>query len=211
MAIKHGQLQSNFTLHQAALLLCGETAYLSAEEFREAMKDLPEEGMSRENLFNEVLLALDSWLLSKKGDEDISEPEGLSLEELIKRHDAMWGLNREELIQWHNDLGLELPEFLKNTFSSGNWGKSMQTLPQAEERINRLRNSQRHRERCRAIASMLWDQNPNLTQADIIRHDQINKYGCENKVYTEKNIRGWISDLDPRPENERFNKPKISK
>jgi hypothetical protein len=54
-----------------------------------------------------------------------------------------------------------------------------------------------HRERCRAIAQMLWDQDPKITIADMIHRDEINKYGCEEKLYSEKTLRTWINDLAP--------------
>jgi len=61
----------------------------------------------------------------------------------------------------------------------------------------KLRNNQRHRERCRAVAQMLWDSTPNVTIADMILCNEITKYGCEGKVYGEKIVRSWINDLAP--------------
>lgn len=59
------------------------------------------------------------------------------------------------------------------------------------------RPSQRHKERCRAIAALLWANDPNVTIADMVLRDEIALYGCEGKNYTEQVLRTWISDLCP--------------
>jgi len=64
-------------------------------------------------------------------------------------------------------------------------------------KLKSLRKEQAHREKCRAIATMLWEKTPNRTIEDMIRSDELNKFGCENKVYTEKTMREWIKDLCP--------------
>lgn len=65
-----------------------------------------------------------------------------------------------------------------------------------------LRDSQRHKERCRAIASLLWDQevknqSPITTISCMVISDSITIYGCERKHYVESTIRAWIKDLCP--------------
>lgn len=60
-----------------------------------------------------------------------------------------------------------------------------------------LRKSQRHRERCRAIAQMLWDAEPDIRIAQMSFRDEIIKYGCEGKIYAEDTMRSWLKDLCP--------------
>ena len=60
-----------------------------------------------------------------------------------------------------------------------------------------LRTNQRHKERCRALAAYLWENDPKITIADMINSDAINKFGCENETYNEKTLRKWIKDLCP--------------
>jgi hypothetical protein len=67
----------------------------------------------------------------------------------------------------------------------------------AEFKEKNLRQSQMHNARCRAIAEVLWGQNPKMTIEDMINSDEINKIGCENESYNEKTIRNWIKDLCP--------------
>jgi len=60
-----------------------------------------------------------------------------------------------------------------------------------------LRKSQRHMERCRAIAEYLWSKYPEATIADLIRSDDINKIGCEGRHYVDNTLREWIKNLCP--------------
>jgi hypothetical protein len=59
------------------------------------------------------------------------------------------------------------------------------------------RASQKHRERCRAIAELKWQSEPDITIADMVISDEITVHGCQEKHYGEKTIRGWINDLAP--------------
>jgi hypothetical protein len=62
-----------------------------------------------------------------------------------------------------------------------------------------LRESQRHLERCRALAEWIWQSTPDMTISDMVRHDAINAIGCENRLYVDGTIRNWIKDLCPNP------------
>ena len=60
-----------------------------------------------------------------------------------------------------------------------------------------LRDSQRHRERCRAIAAMSWQRDSTTTIADMIRCDDMITHGCEGKIYGDQTLRDWVKDLAP--------------
>ncbi|MBI4667466.1 MAG: hypothetical protein HY751_13775 [Nitrospinae bacterium] len=60
-----------------------------------------------------------------------------------------------------------------------------------------LRNNQRHRERSRAIAQLLWKQNLKIKIEDMIHSDEINGIACEGKIYGPKTLRNWVNDLCP--------------
>ena len=64
-------------------------------------------------------------------------------------------------------------------------------------KIRELKTTQRRKERCRAIAELLWKENQNITIADMICKDQITKIGCEETKYGEKVLRDWIKNLCP--------------
>ncbi len=61
-----------------------------------------------------------------------------------------------------------------------------------------LRNDQRHKERSRAIAEMIWKSEPTITIVDMIQRDEIIEIACEGVIYTDKKtIPNWIKDLCP--------------
>jgi hypothetical protein len=60
-----------------------------------------------------------------------------------------------------------------------------------------LRIYQRLRERCRAIAEMIWEQHPEITITQLIQSDLIFQFGCEREFRSEKAMRSWINDLCP--------------
>jgi len=70
-------------------------------------------------------------------------------------------------------------------------------LHKDEVNENKMRNNQRHKERCRAIAALLWSKEPEITIADMILRDEITVFGCEGKNYAEDTLRDWIKDLAP--------------
>jgi hypothetical protein len=71
----------------------------------------------------------------------------------------------------------------------------------------RLSNSQRTRLLTREIATKLWENDPNLTIAEIERNETVQQY-CGAKHYTDKDtIRNWIKDLDPRDASSRAGRP----
>lgn len=63
--------------------------------------------------------------------------------------------------------------------------------------ISRLRDSRRHRERCRCIAALLWEKSPDRTIVDVLNSHEIVAHGCEGKIYAPKTLRNWIKDLAP--------------
>lgn len=69
--------------------------------------------------------------------------------------------------------------------------------PETEPKEKTLRNNQRHRERCRALASLIWSKEPNITIADMSLRDEIVTFGCEGTMYSEDTLRDWLKDLCP--------------
>ena len=58
----------------------------------------------------------------------------------------------------------------------------------------RWAENNKQKEAARKAAKRLWNQNKDLTIADVTRHDDINK-AAPNKA--ESTLRGWIKDLAP--------------
>jgi hypothetical protein len=67
----------------------------------------------------------------------------------------------------------------------------------AEKEPMKGRASQRHKERCRAVAALRWEENPDITIADMVVSDAITVHGCEESIYGNKTLRSWIKDLAP--------------
>lgn len=93
-----------------------------------------------------------------------------------------------ELQKWAEELSLFDP--IKPNLAE-------QKVKEESADFKNLRSEQRHRERCRGIASLLWASNPEITIADMILRDEIIVHGCEKKMYSENATRGWIKDLCP--------------
>ena len=95
------------------------------------------------------------------------------------------------------DFGL--PTDWMNTRVATQWPQGLPKFLFEEERKGSElpRESQRHRERCRALAAHLWECDPQLTIADMIHSDAINRHGCENHIYGKDALRDWIKDLRP--------------
>lgn len=72
----------------------------------------------------------------------------------------------------------------------------------------KTRQSTLHRERCRAISALRWQEDADIKIADMILRDDIATHGCENHTYTEGVLRGWINDLAPNRNPGRPPKPK---
>lgn len=61
----------------------------------------------------------------------------------------------------------------------------------------KLKDSQEDRIRCRTIAAILWEQNPNLTIPEISKHDWIQKHGNAAQYKGKDTVRNWVKDLAP--------------
>jgi hypothetical protein len=81
--------------------------------------------------------------------------------------------------------------------------------PVGADRTPPQRDSHRHRERCRAIAALLWEQDPKETIESMISRPELTRFGQEDSSYKPETVRNWIKDLCPdrapgrRPKNPR--------
>jgi hypothetical protein len=117
------------------------------------------------------------------------------------------GFFRRSVIKTFEKSNPDLIKMLKDQFSS----------PVLD---SMLRNTLRHKERCRSLAQYIWEQTPSQTIAAMVRSCALNKIGCErtqcgdnyckikNKEcnfgqhgnpYPEETMKGWIRDLSPNP------------
>jgi len=82
-----------------------------------------------------------------------------------------------------------------------------QNNSQSKTNSGRHAASNEDKSACRETAASLWNEHPTYTIVQIIEHPDI-QIGCSGKLYTEKTIRGWIKELDPRSPEERRGRPK---
>ena len=70
----------------------------------------------------------------------------------------------------------------------------------------RLTEAQQDKADCQAIAYALWAEQPGATQTDILKNSRIKPY---LKKWPGKNtLPGWLSEIDPRPKEQRRGRPK---
>jgi hypothetical protein len=79
--------------------------------------------------------------------------------------------------------------------------------PSGNDRTPPQRDSHRHRERCRALAALFWEQDPEETIESMISRPELIRLGQEGSSYKPETVRNWIKDLCPnrapgrRPKN----------
>jgi len=82
------------------------------------------------------------------------------------------------------------------------------TLPKKKpaKKDTKLSTIQKDKAAFQGIAAALWADNPNLTQAAIINHEEMEFFRI---TYTGRNtLPGWSSEIDPRPKGSRRGAPK---
>lgn len=108
-------------------------------------------------------------------------------------------LKPKEFLGWAKEQNIEIPALLWDVVMTSRTSKgvSVELDTKLPEDSSNMRLNQRHKERCRAIAEMLWEKHPEITIADMSLKNEIVKYGCEGKVYAEDTMRNWLKDLCP--------------
>jgi hypothetical protein len=71
-----------------------------------------------------------------------------------------------------------------------------------EAKEPKLRSEQETKLICQGIAIALWNMNPDMTITDMANQELLLTKGG-GKMYSEKTRRGWVSDVDTRPEEKK--------
>lgn len=105
-------------------------------------------------------------------------------------HDGEVHLKPREFLKWAESRRIEIPmplwDALERSYTFGLGYEPPE-----------LRESQRHRERSRAVAAVLWRETPDLTKAEVAAHPDIKTIGCQGKEYAAKTIQDWIKEENP--------------
>ena len=108
-----------------------------------------------------------------------------------KHHDTDRGFQVTpiEFIFWAKQKGFPVPAELDLALSVQNKAEN------AKSANNVIHKQTNHRERVRAIASLLWNQSPTITVRDMVNRPEITEHGCQNQYYAEAVVEGWVKDL----------------
>jgi hypothetical protein len=98
-------------------------------------------------------------------------------------------VNPVQFLDWVESFGFPLPHIL-------NQARQEFTKEQGKP-SRKLTPMQIHKHRCRSLAEYFWEQDPDITKADMAQKPDLLEIACENKRYTSKTIEGWIKDLNP--------------
>jgi hypothetical protein len=82
--------------------------------------------------------------------------------------------------------------------------ESIQAIPAKKEQAPR--KCQIMKERCQAVAGVLWAEDPHLEIKQVVGHPYMKKFGyCGNHTqnYEDRTIHEWIKCMDPRPDDEK--------
>ncbi len=121
-------------------------------------------------------------------------------------------LGRYDLFKYCHTHDIELPSFWYGGREINSFKQSLARESDAEFVIEgqqseqKLRPNQINRLLCRAVAQTLWDLHPDMNITEMCKHKAIKQYG-NGAPYLEKTVRSWISDLDPRPEEQKRGRP----
>jgi len=97
-----------------------------------------------------------------------------------------------EFVSWTLKKSWNIPEPILDSFQKR--GKPTKS----EESKLKLKKAELDKHKCCALAGYIWSKEPLIKISAMARHEAIIKYGCDNKVYRDKDtIRNWISHLCP--------------
>lgn len=99
-----------------------------------------------------------------------------------------------------------IPSFDRNDFAPKRVMSSAtaKALPPAK-----LRAEQLAKDRCQTVAKLLWQQNPNLTIAELTRHPLIrDKEIAGGQFYEPRTVYDWIAEIKNHPQKNKRGRPR---
>ena len=124
-----------------------------------------------------------------------------------------WLIDRESYRQWRvTQPDLPAGSHIHKWLGATPGPEPAESIPPAETSLPelpgpaRLTEAQQDKADCQAIAYALWAEQPGATQTDILKNSRIKPY---LKKWPGKNtLPGWLSEIDPRPKEQRRGRPK---
>lgn len=106
----------------------------------------------------------------------------------------------KEIIEWCEEKQIKLPPMLLSYM-----GLTPETPKNTSSKLNQ---NQLSKQLCQAVAKTLWDIYPRMTIEEMKSHHAIQTHG-NGVMYGGKNtLRGWLSEVDPRPSEMKTGKKK---
>ncbi len=120
---------------------------------------------------------------------------------------ADWRVRPREFLQWAADRLEHVPATLSNAVSAGHAASG-----NPEDSKRRLLPIQRHRERCKGVASLLWEMHPTYTKMEIATLPELARHGCEGTAYAPETLSDWIKteNTNRSPGRRAKHKPPLS-
>jgi hypothetical protein len=99
-----------------------------------------------------------------------------------------------------------IPSFDRNDFAPK---RVMSTAPAKSLPPAKLRAEQLAKDRCQTVAKLLWQQNPNLTIAELTRHPLIrDKEIAGGQFYEPRTVYDWIAEIKNHPQKNKRGRPR---
>jgi len=194
MAINYGlyDIKQSFRINDAARLWC------EIEQINERNKK--DYNIVRNTMVEAILMGDLECVLSDEEYEKFGK-------DYIPPYIDMYGrfVLRDELVVWANSLK-QKPKFLFP--EERNAPKRKKSKPVTVVECTQAviapkeiapRPNQIIKERCQVVALMLWEQDINYSQKEIVAHPLMKKHGYQNGSFEERTILLWVSKVDPRP------------
>jgi len=124
-------------------------------------------------------------------------------------HPAHWAceLYPTTFLKWAKSNGWEIPDELTGLLNIPE-PDPVEEKREATVREVKPRNSQIAKAVCQGIAKTLWEANPDMTIADMLKRDEVLEYGGAKYYNLEKTVRPWLSKVDPRLPEKKTGRPK---
>ncbi|SDA16518.1 hypothetical protein SAMN05216315_1088 [Nitrosospira sp. Nsp18] len=118
-------------------------------------------------------------------------------------------IEQQPLGKWCLEKGIALPDFW---FSAGWKPDSSYSGWQSDssQPETKLRSLQIDKLVCQAIARTLWDSSPQMTIADMCKHEAVQRYGNGRLYKGEHTLRDWLSEVAPPEVKGKRGRPKKS-
>lgn len=110
-------------------------------------------------------------------------------------------IKRSHFIKWCQEEYVMPPKFWAPAPSIS------EVVTNPSQALGKHRNEEVDRQLCQAIARTLWDFDPQIHPAHMVKHKAIQKYGNAAIYKDPETIRNWIAEVDPLRKERKTGRP----